>query len=155
MAFRLHRHMGMKPNRACFFLVGLVLGFTGCSHSALDRDPDAGGEAAAKQEAGMTCEELTQTARDRIAATLDTIHASMPCLSPADCTNVYLGVTCDPSCSRHLSSAGAKAMNDTLADLEGGICIQYQQQGCPFLPQLPCPMDLANTCIDGVCTLVP
>jgi hypothetical protein len=155
LAFCLLILEGMKP-----FLrlsIGLVLGLAlvGCSKSALESEGDTKG-LGTEPIVGKTCDELRMAAADQIAATFKAAETSWPCQSELDCTTIFASTICHPSCASYVSLAGAKVMEATIAEVNTGICAQYERQDCPFQPIPPCcPLLPPNACENGICTHLP
>lgn len=102
-----------------------------------------------------TCDELYDSARDRLAAALET--ASTACEEDADCTTVDDGA-CVASCGQvALSQDGARSVEQLRDSIEGQECAQLEEQAC-VLPVACDPIArFANGvgCIDGTCAEKP
>jgi hypothetical protein len=100
----------------------------------------------------LSCERETQIATDQLLAQLDA--ADDACSRDSDCVGVSIGSVCTDGCSGgYVSKAGKAEFERAVSAVEHGICADFAERGCHYIPS-GCPLQGgAIACVHGHCTL--
>jgi hypothetical protein len=117
---------------------------------------DRGGAMVGDSDAGaLSCKQREDLASTQLTSVIDS--ADSTCSTDDDCVFASKNTVCLDSCSDVVVSLAGKAEIEAAVDgINGGVCGDYESDGCMFIA-LPCvpPEPGSPACVKGKCELGP
>jgi hypothetical protein len=95
----------------------------------------------------LTCDQMTTKSEAEVDAVLQKYSA---CNTADDCTTVAYATNCFSKCSRSIGKLGLDTYNQTVNDINNGLCKAFKADGCKF-PLPPCVAPQPPQCNNHVC----